>query len=100
MEENTLTRDQVRQVGLLARLELGEEEVERLTSDLNTMLAHFQKLNELDTSAVEPTFHVLDLSNVMRDDVLTPSLPADVVVANAPRSEGPFFVVPRIVETD
>jgi aspartyl-tRNA(Asn)/glutamyl-tRNA(Gln) amidotransferase subunit C len=94
-----LSADQVRQVGLLARLQLNEEEVARLTGDLNVLLAHFRKLGELETDGVPPTSHVLDLVNVGRDDVVAPSLPIEDVLANAPESEGRFFVVPRIVDS-
>lgn len=95
-----LTGEQVRQVGQLARLELTEEEIAGLTTDLNALMGHFQQLEELDTTNVEPTFHVLELSNVLRQDEVLPSLSVEDVVANAPVSDGPFFVVPRIVETD
>ncbi len=94
-----LTAEQVRGVGRLARLELTEAEIAGLTTDLNTLMGHFQHLEELDTSSVEPTFHVLELSNVLRQDETRASLSIEDVVANAPASDGPFFVVPRIVET-
>ena len=100
MVERMLTLDEVRKVGILARLQLTDSEVHRLTEDLNVLLEHFEELEELDTSDVPPTFHVLELVNVTRADEVCPSLCVEEVVCNSPSVDGPFFVVPRIVETD
>jgi aspartyl-tRNA(Asn)/glutamyl-tRNA(Gln) amidotransferase subunit C len=100
MNDRALSPDAVRQVGHLARLQLTDAEVQRLTADLNQLLTHFEELEQVDTEGVPPTFHVLELSNVLRDDEVTPSLSIDDVLANAPRSDGRFFVVPRVVDTD
>ncbi|MBI4531946.1 MAG: Asp-tRNA(Asn)/Glu-tRNA(Gln) amidotransferase subunit GatC [Candidatus Latescibacteria bacterium] len=82
----------------LARLQFDEEEKGRLTRDLNRILDYVEKLNELDTSDVEPTSHVLPLSNVFREDVVTPSTPRDLLLSNAPSTERGFFKVPKVIE--
>ncbi|HET6384741.1 MAG TPA: Asp-tRNA(Asn)/Glu-tRNA(Gln) amidotransferase subunit GatC [Armatimonadota bacterium] len=103
MSENNqkkLSVDDVRQVGHLSRLALTESEVERLTNDLNVLLGHFEQLREIDTTEVPPTFQVLDSADALRADEVLPSLAVEQVLSNAPDADGPFFVVPRIVETD
>jgi aspartyl-tRNA(Asn)/glutamyl-tRNA(Gln) amidotransferase subunit C len=61
-------------------------------------LTYIDKLNEQDTSGVEPTYHVLDLVNVFREDEIQPSLPEEIALANAPERANGFFKVPRIIE--
>jgi aspartyl-tRNA(Asn)/glutamyl-tRNA(Gln) amidotransferase subunit C len=93
-----LSKEDIEHVALLARLELSEEEKDSLTGRLNQIMEHFGKLQELDTSQVEPTSHSIPLQNVFRQDVAGPSMtPADVV-ANAPESRDDQFVVPQVVE--
>ncbi len=82
----------------LARLELTDEEKERMTAQLDAILGYFDKLNELDTSTVEPTTTVIPMVSVMREDEVRPSLPQGEALANAPDREGVFFRVPRIIE--
>ena len=94
-----LSREQVEQVAFLARLELTDDEKDRLTGHLNRILEHFQKLQELDTADVEPTSHVIPVENVFRPDSVRPSLPPEEVLANAPEAQVDCFAVPRIVET-
>lgn len=93
-----ITREEVEHVARLARLELTEEEKERMRAQLDSILRYMEKLNELDTTAVEPTSHVLPMVNVMREDELRPSLPQEEVLANAPDRQDVFFRVPRIIE--
>ena len=93
-----ITRREVEHVARLARLELTEDERETMTRQLDRILAYVEKLNELDTSQVEPTSHVIPMVNVMREDEPRASLSPDDALANAPdRAEG-FFRVPRIIE--
>lgn len=92
--------DEVRHVAELARLELTEEEVRAFVKDLSDILRYVDKLQQLDTSDVEPTLHVVPLQNVMREDRVLPSLSVDEVMSNAPDRSGDFFRVPRILETD
>jgi aspartyl-tRNA(Asn)/glutamyl-tRNA(Gln) amidotransferase subunit C len=89
---------EVEHVARLARLELTEEEKERFTEQLNAILAYAEKLNELDTSDIEPTSHVIPLANVMRDDEPCPSWPLEEVLKNAPDSEDGQFKVPAVLD--
>jgi aspartyl-tRNA(Asn)/glutamyl-tRNA(Gln) amidotransferase subunit C len=89
---------QVEHVARLARLALSPEEKQRLTEQLNAILRYMEQLNEVPTEGVEPTAHVLDLVNVLRDDTVHQMLAADTAMANAPETAHHFFVVPRIVE--
>ncbi len=93
-----VSKDDVEYVAKLARIELAEEEKHVLTSQLNSILDHIEKLNELDTEGVEPTFHALDVRNVFRDDEDCPSLPTEEVMKNAPARDGDLFKVPKIIE--
>lgn len=94
-----LTEDEVAHVAYLARLELTPEERKLFTVQLDSILAHFRHLQELDTTSVPPTSHAISMQNVLRDDEVTQSLPVEDVLANAPERDDSFFVVPRIVES-
>jgi aspartyl-tRNA(Asn)/glutamyl-tRNA(Gln) amidotransferase subunit C len=89
-----INREQLLHVARLARLELREDEVERLESQLNDILAAVSKVSELDLSDVPPTSHPLDVVNVWGDDSPKPCLAAEEALANAPEREGDFFKVP------
>ncbi len=93
-----ITRKEVDHVARLARLELSEDEKETMTRQLDRILGYVDKLNELDTSTVEPTSHVIPMVNVMREDEVRPSLAPDDAMSNAPDREDAFFRVPRIIE--
>jgi aspartyl-tRNA(Asn)/glutamyl-tRNA(Gln) amidotransferase subunit C len=95
---SAITRKEVEHVANLARLQLTEEEAERYTKDLNAILGFAAKLNELDTSNVQPTSHATDVKNVMREDVNRPSLPVEEVLKNAPDHEEGQFKVPAVFE--
>lgn len=88
----------VEYVAKLARLNLSDQERETFTEQLNAILQYAEKLNELDTDGVEPTTHVLRLSNVMRDDVVHESLSQEKVFRNAPEEENGQFKVPAVLE--
>jgi aspartyl-tRNA(Asn)/glutamyl-tRNA(Gln) amidotransferase subunit C len=89
-----LDRSQVLHVARLARLELTDEEVERMAAELSKVLDHIEKIRELDLEGVPPTSHVVDVVNVLRPDEPQPSLPRDVILAAAPEPvpEGGFGV--------
>jgi aspartyl-tRNA(Asn)/glutamyl-tRNA(Gln) amidotransferase subunit C len=84
-------------VARLARLEITDEELDRFTVQLAAVLEHAADVEALDTAGVPPTAHPLDLVNVLRDDVVQPSLDRDEVLAMAPDSENGRFRVPRIL---
>ena len=94
----SVTRDDVKKVAKLARLSLTDTEETRLVSDLNQMLAYVAALDELDTSQVAPTAHVLPISNVFRSDEPTASLSQEAALANAPKSGHGHFRVPKVIE--
>jgi len=94
-----LTRKDIESVAYLSRLELTDEEKDKLTGHINRLLENFQMLQELDTDDVEPTSHVIPVSNVFRKDEVTPSLPVEDVLANGPQVAEDCFVAPRVVET-
>lgn len=93
-----ISKQEVEHVAKLARLELSEQEKEMLTGQLSNILTYVEKLNELDTKDVEPTAHVLDVRNVMRDDAAALSLDQDRALANAPEKAAGHYKVPKIIE--
>lgn len=97
MAQQQITLEQVRHVAKLARLEMEEPELAKFTQQLESILGYVAKLSQLDVSHVEPTSHALPLSNVLRDDVVEPSLPLEKTLQNAPEADGSFFAVPKII---
>lgn len=93
-----LNRKDVEHVALLSRLDLSETELDKFTGQLDAILEYIDVLNQVDTSAVEPMAHVLEIRNVMRADEVQPSLPREAALQNAPDAEDGFFKVPKIVE--
>jgi len=89
-----IDREQLLHVAHLARLELPEEELERLGAQLNDILAAVSKVSELDLTGVAPTSHPLDVVNIWDDDEPRPSLPVEDALANAPERDGDAFRVP------
>lgn len=92
-----LSESDVARLGKLARIDLTDEELRRLAPQLDVILESVARVSELDTSEVPPTSHALPLTNVFRDDVVTPSLPVDAALAAAPATEDDRFRVPRIL---
>ena len=82
----------------LARIELSAEEEQRIGPQLSEIIQYVEKLNELDVDEIEPTAHVVQLTNVLREDQPRPSLSQDDAMRNAPKSANGLFVVPKIVE--
>jgi len=93
-----ITRDEVAYVAHLARLEFGEEEMDKFTSQLNDILLYMEKLNEADTNGVEPMTHAIAQKNAFREDAVRPSLPIGEALTNAPDPKGEFFRVPKVIE--
>lgn len=92
-----IDKEQVKHVALLARLYLGDEEIDFFGGQLGQILEHIDKISRVDTSQVEPTAHAVEVTNVFRDDETRPSLSQDDALAAAPKAEGGGFVVPKIV---
>ncbi len=98
MSNTSLTAADVRAIADLARLELSDDEVARYRRQLSAILGYFQKLQELDTSQIDPTSSVLPLTNVMRADEAGDPLRVEDVVANAPDSDGQQFRVRAVLD--
>jgi aspartyl-tRNA(Asn)/glutamyl-tRNA(Gln) amidotransferase subunit C len=94
----SLTAEQVRWVAHLARLELSDADVARMTPQLGAILDYVDQLKQVDTEGVEPLAHPLKVHNVFRADEPGPSLPVDAALANAPSRHGDFFSVPAVLE--
>ncbi len=93
-----ITKETVLHVAELGRLEFNQEELEKFTEQLGRILQYVEKLNELDTRDVEPTFHVLDVSTPLREDIVESWLTQDEALENAPHREEGFFAVPKFIE--
>lgn len=93
-----VTNEQVKHVAHLARLEITEEEASKFSSQLEAILNFADQLEEVDTENVEPTFHVLDLQNVLREDVAEKSLTQEEILKNARSTEAGQFKVPSILD--
>jgi aspartyl-tRNA(Asn)/glutamyl-tRNA(Gln) amidotransferase subunit C len=89
-----IDRDQVLHVARLARLRLSDEELERMPAELSKILEHVERMNRLELEEVEPTSHVVELQNVLREDVPRPSLPREKALQGAPDVSGGGFRVP------
>lgn len=97
--ETRIDDETVRKVAKLSRLKLKDEDVHRYATQLTSVLGYVAQLNEVNVAGVEPMAHPLPLSNVLREDAAQPSLPLEQVLANAPAKEGPFFAVPKVLDT-
>lgn len=93
-----ISRKEVLHVARLARLTFSEAEVERFTEQLSAILTYMEKLDELDTTGVEPTSHVLPIANVFKPDEVHPSWKRDHIMAGGPSIEHGHYKVPKIVE--
>ena len=89
-----IDRDDVLHVARLARLRLSDEEVTTIAGELASILGHIEKLSELDLDGVPPTTHVVEVANALRPDEPRPCLPRDVVLSQAPDTDGEGFRVP------
>lgn len=93
----SITVEQVENIASLAKLSFNDEEKQLFVEQFNHILSYVEKLNELDTAQVEPTFHVLNQQNVLREDRVEPWLTQEEVLANAPRTHHGFFSVPKVI---
>ena len=95
---NIISDETIEYVGILAKLELNEEEKEQAKNDMGAMLDYIDKLNELDTTGVEPMSHVFPVNNVFREDVVTNEDDRDNILKNAPEEKDGSFMVPKTVD--
>jgi aspartyl-tRNA(Asn)/glutamyl-tRNA(Gln) amidotransferase subunit C len=91
-------RNMVRRIARLARIKVSEEDLPRLEEELNSILRWIEMLNEVDTSKAEPLTSVVKMQMKTREDVVTAGQDPDAVIANAPRKDDSFYVVPKVVE--
>ena len=92
-----ISQQEVEHVAHLARLHLSREELRTMTTQLDMILSYVAKLDELDTSSVEPTTHAISVTNAFREDKVKPSLTQREALANAPEHDEAFFIVPRVI---
>lgn len=95
---NVISDETIEYVGILAKLELDEQEKEQAKKDMESMLDYIDKLNELDTDGVEPMSHVFPVNNVFREDVVTNGDDRDNILKNAPEEKNGMFNVPKTFE--
>lgn len=95
---NVITDETIEYVGILAKLELSEDEKEQAKKDMANMLDYIDMLNELDTNGVEPMSHVFPVHNVFREDVVVNGDTRDEILTNAPEKKDGSFMVPKTVE--
>lgn len=92
-----ISREEIQHVANLARLQLNEDEIGRMTRQLDMILSYVEKLDEIDTQGITPTTHTQQVVNAFREDVVRPSLAREAALANAPEDNGESFTVPRII---
>ncbi len=97
-DSQTLDETQVRHVATLSRLKLTDDDVRRYSGQLISILDYVKQLSEVNVDGIEPMAHPLPLQNVLREDVVMPSLPVDKALENAPGRDGPFFTVPKVLD--
>ena len=95
--KNEISDETIEYVGILAKLELSDAEKEQAKQDMGNMLDYIDKLNELDTTGVEPMSHVFPVNNVFREDVVTNGNQMEDTLANAPQRSGDSFKVPKTI---
>jgi len=92
-----ISRKEVAHIAALARLSFSEEEMELFAEQLNQILIYMEKLDEIDTTGIKPTYHALDLTNVFREDQIKPSLSTQKLLSNVPQTDKDMVIVPRII---
>ena len=93
-----ITMQDVEKVESLSMIHFSEEEKLQLQQDLSNIIAHVEKLNELDTEGVEPTTYILNQQNILREDIPQENMDRDTLMANAPQKDEGCFIVPKVVE--
>ena len=100
MADAKITLDEVRHVAKLARLAMDESRQQKFAGQLESILKYVDQIAKANTEGVEPMAHALPVHNVLREDIVEPSLPLDKVLQNAPESDGPYFKVPKVIGGD
>jgi aspartyl-tRNA(Asn)/glutamyl-tRNA(Gln) amidotransferase subunit C len=93
-----ITKDTVKYVAHLARIDLSLKESEKLARELEGILDFIDKLKEVNVEKIAPTSHILPINNVLRDDITAESLPGEEALLNAPQKIGKFFGVPKVID--
>jgi aspartyl-tRNA(Asn)/glutamyl-tRNA(Gln) amidotransferase subunit C len=94
----SVSKDEVTRIASLARLELDEDAVDRMTEDMNAVLAHMEQLGEVDTEGVSPHSFLAGKSTPLQPDTVKIFPNREEALANSPKSEGTFFIVPQVIE--
>lgn len=92
-----LSKEEVKKVAFLARLEFKEEEIEKFQTQLNDILSYVDKLSEVDVEGIEPLSHAIEMKNAFREDKVEKSIDRELAMKNAPSEENGTFIVPKIV---
>jgi aspartyl-tRNA(Asn)/glutamyl-tRNA(Gln) amidotransferase subunit C len=93
----SISRQDIEKVALLARLQLTDEELSKMTVELAKIVGYVDQLGEVDTTGIEPMAHAIEIANVFRDDAVTASLPRDEALANAPHHDDRGYLVPAVL---
>lgn len=93
-----ITRDQVREAAQVASIALGDEQLDQFTQQLKARLEDIDKLFEVDVESVEPLYHIVEMQNVLREDVIESPLELEQVFQNTDLRDGPFFKVPKVFD--
>lgn len=95
--EMSISRHDIEKVALLARLQLTDDELAKMTTELAQIVGYVDQLGEVDTDGVEPMAHAIEIANVFRDDVVVESLPREEALANAPHHDARGYLVPAVL---
>ncbi len=93
-----VNKEEVKRIAKLAMLELEESQIDKFASQFNDILNYMEQINELDLSNCEAAFHITELHNVFREDEVSPSMDRDLILKNAPETDGESFKVPKVIE--
>jgi len=93
-----IDKDTVEKIAHLARLEFDEKEQEQIINDMNNMLLFVNKLNEVDTSTIEPLIYMSDETNILREDEVKQEITQEQALKNAPKKDSDYFKVPKVID--
>ncbi len=96
--KKVITREEVEHIAGLCRIKLEEDEKSTFVDQFNDILDFFHKLDELDTANVNPTFHVIDIKNVFRSDIVRECLPKELIFKNISKKEKDYIIAPKMIE--